>query len=172
MFNSHIGIVEVHGFEEVDTIDVSKYQNIRPEDMTNLYDAIYNAVESTLKYAKVLIEQDINVNGCIYVLTDGCDNNSKITPSVIKDLLRDSTIKESLNSLLTVLIQLVDPQSGYYNEVKNELEKFKNGTGITQFIDVGNLNEKNLAKLTGFISQSISSNSKTIQSGQSQVLKF
>lgn len=140
-----------------------------PDGATPLFDATYDAIGATLTFAKNLIDQDFHVNGCVYIITDGDDNRSKVTPQMIAKQCKDALKKEVIESLITVLvgININDPR------VKRLLEEFKNEAELTQYVDAGSATAGKLAKLANFVSQSISSQSQALGSGAaSQILTF
>jgi hypothetical protein len=122
-----------------------------------------------------LISQNFDANADVYIITDGMDNVSTMTPRQIKGLIDDAIQKEEIESIRTFLIGLDSSSgsSGWENEVKQHLRKFKDEANITEFISVGDANSKNLAKLANYVSQSISAQSQSLGSGgPSQVLTF
>jgi uncharacterized protein YegL len=170
-FNSNLE--EIHGFKELMDIDESIYQ-FHPAGMTALYDAVYSSVGATITYGESLISQNFDANADVYIITDGLDNSSTMTPTEIKKLIDSSIQKEQIESIRTFLIGLDNPNSGEcFGDVEAELKRFKAEANITEFIPVGEANSKNLAKLANYISQSISSQSQSLGSGgPSQVLTF
>ncbi len=172
-FNEHIK--EIHGFKPLGDIDISSYDKFCPMGLTSLYDATFSGIAATLAYAKNLIDQDFDVNGCVYIITDGLDNRSTITPNHILKETKKAISGEEIESLITILIGLNDPisGSGYLTEIVKALKYFKEESGLTQFIDIGDATSKKLAKLGNFISQSISSQSQSLGTGAgSQPLTF
>jgi uncharacterized protein YegL len=129
-------------------------------------------VGATIAYGESLISQNFDANADVYIITDGLDNSSTMTPTEIKKLIDSSIQKEQIESIRTFLIGL-DNSGEYFGDVEVELKRFKNEANITEFIPVGEANSKNLAKLANYISQSISSQSQSLGSGgPSQVLTF
>lgn len=170
-FNENIQ--EIHGFKPLIDINVNDYDSFNPRGMTALYDATFSSIVSTLMYAKNLIDQDFDVNGCVYIITDGMDNNSRITPDHILEKTKKSITGEEIESLITVLIGLNDANSEWSREIIDSLEYFKNKAELTQFINVGDATPQQLVKLAGFVSQSISSQSQSLGTGSaSQPLTF
>jgi hypothetical protein len=98
----------------------------------------------------------ITVNGITFVITDGDDNASTTTPAMIKQEIERGQIEEFLESHVSVLIGI---NAGQY---KSALTAFQMKAGITQYIDAGDANKGNLAKLAAFVSQSISSTSQAL----------
>jgi uncharacterized protein YegL len=158
-------VVEMHGFKELASIDVNAYSIPRPDGYTALFDAAFDAIGATLTYSDHLIKQDFLANGCIYILTDGMNNASKTTERMIKQLIEDSKKGEKIESLLTLLIGMHDPNLSYQSEVMQSLKSFQANAGIDQFVDVGAATPQRIAKLTGFVSQSVSSTSQVIGTG-------
>lgn len=162
-------VSEVHGFRLLSDIKSNEYDNsLSPMGGTALFDAVMNAVEATGEYGKLLVDQEFQANGVIYVVTDGCDNSSTSTPNSIKKALDRISKEEKLQSIAVILIMV-----GYSDSnIKRELDSFKSKANITQFVDMTDLfakasPEKALAKLAGYISKSISSTSQALASGSS-----
>lgn len=168
LFNSRVGVKEVHGFKPLSMIDPDNdYKSLDCDSLTNLFDATYTSIEATLLEAKNLIDQDYGCNGAIFIITDGEDNESSYTKNQIKNLIESSSKAENIESLISVLIGV--------NSIgcKSFLEEFKNDSGLTQYIDIGDVTPNKLAKLAKFISESISSQSQALGSGSaSQPLTF
>ena len=166
-FNDKIG--EIHGFRLLADIDTKEYDNsLSPYGGTALYDAVMSAAEATGEYGSLLVDQEFMANGVIYIITDGCDNSSTATPNSIKNALEKISKGEKLESLAVILVML-----GYSDSsVKTALDSFKSSANINQFVDMTDLfanakPEKQLAKLAGFVSRSISSTSQALASGSS-----
>lgn len=160
-------VTEVHGFIPINQINPDDYKGIQCRGNTALRDAIYSSVGATLTYAKNLMNQDFGVNGVVYVVTDGDDNASSMSAKQISNLLKKAVTGEDIESLITVLIGINTAQcSGYLFDLNSE-------AGLTQYVDVGDATKQRLAKLAGFVSKSISSQSQALGSGgPSQQLVF
>ena len=82
-------VTEVHGFKLATTIDVNDYDPLNSDGMTALFDATYDAVGATLTFAETLIAKDYDVNGAIYIVTDGMENPGRhrtiASPRMIKE---------------------------------------------------------------------------------------
>lgn len=166
-------IYEIHGFVNLSDIVVDDYEPLKPDYMTALYDATHDGVGATLEYAKQLVDQDFDCNGAVYIITDGLDNRSSMRPLAIKNKIQDAIRKEEIESIITVLVALHDPNAPWSQDVLNALETFKNEAGLTQFLDIGEATPQKLAKLAGFVSESISSQSQALGTGApSQILNF
>lgn len=153
-------VQELHGFRLLSTIGADEYDGIiNIGGMTALYDSVYTMVESVGLYGKTLSEQDYDVNGIVFVITDGEDNMSKFNPARIKQLREDIMKQEQLESLLVVLI-------GVGNDITTAyLDRLKTEAGLDQALNAGDANPKTLARLAQFVSQSISSQSASLGSG-------
>lgn len=166
-------VYEIHGFKNLADIDVNTYDDLAPDSMTALIDATYDGVGATLEYAKQLVDQDFDCNGAVYIITDGMDNRSKMVSKSIKEKIESSVQKEEIESLITILVALHDPNTSWEREVKEALDKFHKEAGLTQYVDIGEATPQKLAKLAGFVSESVSSQSQALGSkAPSQTLQF
>lgn len=164
-FNTRVD--EVHGFVELATIDVSQYQAPKCSGMTNLFDATYAAVAATNEYAKTLSDKEFNVNGIVFVITDGEDTSSVQTPASVGTEMNRGVQNEWLESLNVVLVG-VNARS-----CEAQLQNFVAKAGLTQYVDAGDATPQRLAKLADFVSRSISSQSQALGTGgPSQALTF
>lgn len=167
---------EVHGFKALEEIAVTDYENLSPNGMTALYDASYDGIGSTLQYGKILVEQNFDVNGAVFIITDGCDNQSRLDPSDIKKKIESALKAEDIESLISVLIGIKDPNdpdAGWAQSVSNMLDKFMKEAGLTSYIEAGDATPETLAKVANFISESTSSQSQALGTGApSQTLTF
>lgn len=167
-FNSNEN--EIHGFKLFSNCEPTHYKGIlKCNGLTSLYDATYNSVNCMTEYGKNLVKNDYSVNGIIFIITDGEDNNSVKTPSDVKDVLNICMNNEYLESLTSILIGV-----NTNSQISNSLTLFKEHAGLTEYIDLGDANEKKLAKLAKYVSQSIVSQSQNLGNGttQSQTLSF
>ncbi len=170
LFNDDLN--EIHGFINLSDIKADEYDPLEPDSMTALFDATYDAVGATLEYSKRLVDQDFDCNGAVYIITDGMDNRSSMTPTSIKEKIAASMVKEEIESLVTVLVALNDPALDD-QQVKKALKKFHEEAELTQFIDIGDATPGKLAKLANFVSESVSSQSQALGTGApSQTLNF
>ena len=165
-FNSQVE--EVHGFKELFSIDENDYSPLNPGGVTALYDAAFSGIGSVLTYAETLMNQDFDVNGAVYIITDGADNDSSLSPSDIKKLTDEAKMGEKIESLVTVLVGLKDPGitgDQWAKQVSVLLDEFHKKAGLTQYVPVGDASPQRLAKLAEFVSRSISSQSNALGSG-------
>jgi len=171
LFNDDL--FEIHGFVNLGDIKVDEYKDLQPDNMTALFDATYDAVGATLEYSKRLVDQDFDCNGAVYIITDGMDNRSSMTPNSIKEKTVNATMKEEIESLVTILVGLHDPASTWADEIQRKLEEFHKEANLTQFLDIGEATPGKLAKLANFVSESVSSQSQALGTGApSQTLNF
>jgi len=165
VFNSYVDVQEIHGFMDVMKIDPSIYKNPHCTGGTPLFDACYSGIGSVLTYGDLLKNQDFDVNGAVYIITDGDDNDSTVTPNDVKSQMVEALKGEKIESILSVLIGLNTKQCGTF------LKTFKDEAELTHYIDGGDLTPEILAKLSGFISSSISSQSQKVGTGASAKVK-
>jgi hypothetical protein len=179
-------VFEIHGFKELSSINPADYAydnsgSVKsgylfpnPSGMTALYDATFDAVGAILEYAIRMGKQDFDdINAIVAIVTDGLDNRSKVSPRDIKQKIEEAKQTESLESILTILVALNDPNTPYSKNVVRELTQFQVEAGIDQFVDIGDATPQKLAKLANFVSQSVSSQSQALGTGApSQILAF
>ena len=169
-------IEETHGFKPVNDIDENDYTpSSSIGGSTCLYDAIFNAVSACATYAEILDKSDIGTNAIVFVLTDGMDNNSTVGPQTIIDKLSDIRMKEVLESIKIIVLGFHDPNAADYekNQVKEYLEKLTKELSLDQYVDIGAMTPETAAKVFGFVSKSISSQSQHLGTGgPSQNLTF
>lgn len=152
-------VYEEHGFIGLENIDIDALKAPVCSGGTALYDALYSAISATNTYAKTLNDYDFICNGICFIITDGDDNESRTNPFMIKQLIEENKKQECLDSLVTVLIGINS------SRFKNKLEQVKVEAQLTSYIDAGDVNEDNLARLAQFVSRSISSQSINVGSG-------
>jgi uncharacterized protein YegL len=160
----------LHGFRPLPDCNESDYDGCVPSGgATALYDAAYNAVNSVIAYGKELAKNDFDCNAAVFVITDGEDNRSSATCNMVAEALKKARKEEALESIMPVLIG-VNTNQGNLDQY---LTMFKDEAEFQQFVSIGNATEKQLAKLGGFISKSISSQSQALGTGgPSQSLTF
>jgi len=167
-FNSTVN--EFHGFRPLSECNEDDYNScIHLAGLTALYDASYNGIQSMVQYGRDLTGQDYDVNGAVFVITDGMDNKSKLTRDMVKDAITSAVNAEAMESIISVLIGV----NAHADQLGPYLQEFTTDAGFTQYVEIAKANEKNLAKLGQFISQSISSQSQALGTGgPSQSLSF
>jgi len=172
LFNHQI--YEVHGFKLLDEIDPENdYEELKPDGMTALFDATYDAVSATIEFGRRLTKQDFDVNGIVCIITDGMNNRGSMTPNEIKKKITVELAKEKIQSLITILVALHDPNLDWSDDVQVALSEFQVQAELTQFVDIGEATPAKLAKLANFVSESVSSQSTALSTGvPSQTLQF
>ena len=157
-------INEIHGFKLLENCNPGDYDNcLRPSGCTALNDACINSIVSVAEYGKNLRAADFKANGIVFVLTDGCENVSTSTVTMVKNEIEQVRKKEKLESLMTLLIgvNINDPN------VSSALQLLRTEAGFDKYIEIKDAAPKTLAKLAEFVSKSISSQSKAINTGKS-----
>jgi hypothetical protein len=89
------------------------------------------------------------------------DNASTMGVGHVREALSRAVTSEACQSLISVLIgvNVQDRSVGGY------LRDFKSAAGFTQYIEIGQANAKLLARLTDFVSRSISAQSQALGTG-------
>jgi len=157
-------IHEIHGFKLLSQIGDDDYDGcINLGVFTPLYDGVENSVAATSDWARQLDENDFTVNAVIYILTDGRENRSQSGIGEVCESLQKAMTDEDapLESLITILIGVNIEDT----IVSDDLSRFKDEAGLTQFIEVKKADAKTLAKLGDFISHSISAISTSLGTG-------
>jgi hypothetical protein len=158
-FSDRIGVQEIHGFISLSDINPQDYPSFSTGGLTNLYDATFSAVAATVKYGEGLYDKDFAVNGIVFIITDGYDNASTMTAESIAQQCKVARTGEKVESLMTILIGV--NASSY----QNQLDAFRKAAALDQYTDAGDATPDSLARLGGFVSQSISSQSLALGSG-------
>ncbi len=156
-------VIEIHGFKLLENCNLADYDHCMTiGGATALYDASENSIVATTDYAKKLVDNDFNTNGIVFIITDGDDNDSAMNSASVDNAVQKAMVTEALESIVTVLIGVgtnVNPGLSF------RLDEFKNDSGLSQYVEIGNANAKTLAKLAAFVSKSISSQSQSLGSG-------
>jgi uncharacterized protein YegL len=120
----------------------------RIKGATALYDAVMAGLKNALDFRENLENSGVETKTLIFVLTDGWDNSSKHNAHEIKLILdairQDERSAFSFSSILFAIGNV----SGF--------DKIKSDMGFDHWAKVGT-SGKELRKMVGFISQSISS---------------
>ena len=164
-FNSQVD--EVHGFKPLADIDPAAYTVPHCGGLTALRDATFAAVGATNAYGKTLADQDYLANALVVIVTDGDDNNSRMTTTEVKRELASAVTGETLESMRTILVAV---NAGQFAA---KLQAFQADVGIDQYVDIADATPQRLAKLADFVSRSISAQSQSLGTGgPSQALVF
>src|SRR5579862_1235189 len=161
-FNDNL--TELHGFKLLNDIKESDYDNIlQIGGATALFDAIDEGLEATSAYAKQLTSNNFFVNGIVIIVTDGQNNVGNILdPDKIKQRLEQIRQSENLESINVILVGVTNDNTN----LDTYLQRVKDEIGITQYVSIGIATPGKIAKLAQFVSQSISSTSAALGSGQ------
>ena len=159
---------EVHGFKTLRQINPQRdYQPFHCDGMTALYDATKEAISATNEYAKILTDNDFDVNGIIFMITDGMDNHSRYNRADIANAFQKVKRNEYLESLLVILIGVNAADCSQW------LDEFQKEAGLSQYVDISAFDAAKGAKLAEFISKSTSMQSQSLGTGgPSEILKF
>jgi hypothetical protein len=168
LFNSRLS--EVHGFKPLSECNQDDYTNsVQTGGTTAMFDAGCNLADSITQYGADLVKNDFDVNGILFVITDGADNASAMTAGELKKALERAVQSEALESIVSVLVgvNVQDPQlSGLLRDISQSV-------GFTQYVELGDAKATTLARLAEFVSRSISSQSQALGTGgPSQSLSF
>jgi uncharacterized protein YegL len=159
----HSTMDETHGFKLLTFCNPDDYNGIlNIGGNTALYDAVENSIAATASYGKELAENDFLANAIVFIITDGCDNESAMTTDDVKNVLQDTVMAETLESFITILIGV---GTGVAPGVSQMLDDFRKKSGLTQYVELANADAKTLAKLALFVSRSISSQSQSLGTG-------
>lgn len=153
------GTSEVHGFIPLADIKPDAYKSLKTGGMTPLNDACFTGIGAMNAYGKMLADQDFLANGITFVITDGEENASMATTTMVREEAAKATKAEVLESHLSILIGINASGSAA------ALTRFQQEAGITQFLDAGQATKGKLAKLAAFVSQSVSSTSQSLGTG-------
>ncbi len=162
VFQSYLpdnGMQEIHGFKPLSEIDSNDYQDFQVGGATNLYDAAYAMVGTSHEYAKQLSKDDFPNNIINIIMTDGDDNQSKMSRGAVKKAIEDTLKAEDTESCINILVGVNDVSCQSY------LDKFSSEAGFDHYIPTGDVTPAKLAKLAHFISQSVSSQSQSLGTG-------
>jgi hypothetical protein len=155
-------LVEIHGYKPLAALAPDDYQGkIRSGGSTALCDAAHDAVESIVLYGKHLVDNDFDVNGIVFVVTDGCDNASQIDAATVRRAVETTRKGETLESLVTILVGvgIQDPA------VSQSLAAFRKEAGFDQYVELAQADAAALAKLADFVGRSIALQSLALGSG-------
>jgi hypothetical protein len=164
-FNSQLE--EVHGYKGLADCPISNYDGIiQPGGCTSLFDACISTIDSLATLGKQMIQDKYTANGLSVIITDGCDVGSTQTLKAVGEAIARSRHSECLESILNILIGInVQDQ-----DVRQALQELKDVAGFDQYIEAKDASPKTFARIAGFISKSISSQSQAIQTGKASVL--
>jgi hypothetical protein len=158
---------EIHGFKLLADINLADYNGCLGDGGgTLLFGACTNALDATFDYAKQLFDNQYKVNGLVYVITDGDDNQSyKLSPPVtatdVKVALKKFKQQEVMESLVSILVgvNVQNPDIAAY------LSDFSKAAEFNYYLELGDATPETLKRIGGFGSEAISLQSQAIGSG-------
>lgn len=163
---------EVHGFKLLKDINLDDYDKIKQlGNSTALYDGTADIIDAVTKYgAQCANSGGLTVNAHCFVITDGENIRSVTTVGKCKSLLEEAVRKEDLESIVMTLIGV---NTGATPGLSSYLQNFKDEVGFRDFIDAKSMDDDTVAKITGYISKSVSSSSQACGTGgPSQAIVF
>jgi len=158
---------EVHGYKHLADCPISNYNGIiQPGGCTSLYDACVSTIDSLATLGKQMLKDKYSANGLSVIITDGQDVGSTKTIKAVADAIERSRQSECLQSILNILIgiNVTEPS------VSVALNELKDVGKFDQYIEAKDATPKTFARIAGFISRSISSQSQAIKTGKASVL--
>ncbi len=161
---------ETHGFKLIGSVNPDDYSGkFGCGGRTALHDAMANAIESAVEYGKALAGSFYMANAITFVITDGQENESRIAkdPAVVARANAAATSGESLDSSELILMGLsAEPKFGaYLSRVEKECGCSKSMVIGTFSVGGPDVNAGKIAKLVGFISNSVSSTAQQCGKG-------
>lgn len=169
-FNSVVK--EFHGFKEFKNVNLSDYDNViqNPYGATALRDAALDSLDALNLQAKELNDNDYSANAIFIQITDGDDNSSVHSAAKLQKTATDAINSEYLESIRRVLVG-VNPDKD--QTLSSYLQRYKDEAGFDQYIEIEDASASAFAKLSDFISKSISTQSTALGTGkQSQAITF
>ena len=154
-------VQELHGWTLLSQINLGDYDNqLQAKGMTALVDAVINQEEGVGLYGQTLTENEFLANSVSFTITDGMENRSRFNVQKILSTRQDNKVGEKLESSLSILVGLSP------GNCSNYLKDFKDQAGFDQYVEVQDATPETLGKLANFASQSISSTSTALGTGQ------
>jgi len=158
----HTVLEEVHGFLPLAQCHTDTYDGVlSPSGGTALYDAAINAVDSVTSYGEQLANGGFDVNGIVFVITDGADNSSRRKAPSVKNALARAVKTESLESMVSILVGV----NVGNDSVSQYLSKLHKSAGFDEYIELQSADAATLAKLADFVRGSIMAQSVALGSG-------
>jgi hypothetical protein len=148
---------EIHGFKPLTECAESSYDGaLKAGGLTALHDAALNAVEAQTAYATTLAAHGFDVNGVVFVVTDGCDNASSASARDVARALSSAVTSEALRSMTSALIGIGTGQ---------QLMSFSSRAGFDSYVELADATPAELARLSSFVSRSIALTSTALAQG-------
>lgn len=157
---------ELHGFKPLAECPLAAYDGcLTHGGGTALFDGAHNGATALAGYGKHLSKANFNVNGILFVITDGEDNGSRALGPDVRDALKAAVETEALESLTSVLVgvNVQEPRMADY------LAAFHKDAGFTRYVELGCADTDTLAKLADFVSRSVYAQSLALGSGKASL---
>ena len=158
-------VQEVHGFRPVAKCKDDDYERaINTGGWTALFKASVNSIEAMSAQGRELIAGDYYANGIFVCVTDGQNNIEGFGAKEVALAVARAKESECLESVLTILVGVgAGSQDG---KLDKYLSDFKTNAGFDQYIALEDTTQKSFSKLSGFLQQSVSSQSQKVGTGQ------
>ena len=157
---------EIHGFKPIVDCQATDYMGqLKASGSTALYDAAYNGIASIANYGEQLALHDFDVNGIVFVITDGSDNSSHHNCTDVRSALGRCVSDEHLESMFSVLIGVNVQQK----TLSKKLKRLKKEANFDEYIELDNAQTDTLYQLAKFVSKSINLQSQALGTGQSSI---
>jgi hypothetical protein len=157
---------EIHGYKHLADCPISDYNGIiKPGGCTSLYDACVSTIDSLATLGKQMLKDRYTVNGLSVIITDGEDVGSTQTLNAVADAIERTRQSECLESIVNILIG-INVQEKRISDFLNELNV---GGKFDKYIEAKDATPKTFARIAGFISKSISSQSQAIPTGKASL---
>lgn len=129
-------------------VDVKDF-NVKPYGMTNLYGAVLAGLENAVAYKDEQANNGLTSKTLVFIITDG-EDNCGVNPDLVKNKIAE-IYKDEMNSFSFSVIMF-----GLGNEA--DFDKARENMGIKpQMLAKLGTTAKELRKMVGFISSSVSS---------------
>ncbi len=160
---------EVHGYRPLAACSPQDYAgSVRAGGSTALCDAAYTAVQSLCTYGAQLEGHDFDVNGIVFVITDGAENASGAKPKEVKQAIEAARRQAHLTSLVTVLVGVGVKDRG----LGRMLDDFRKHAGFDRYVELEKADAATLASLADFVSKSIAVQSQALATGTQPTIGF
>ena len=149
-------IEELHGFKPLPECEPTAYSGcLTAGGTTALYDATVNGVESISRYGRELTQHGLDVNGILFVITDGGDNASTLSVGSVRAALEEAVGAELVESMVSILVG-VDVSDA---STSKALMTFSAQAGFTRYLELERADAATLARLADFATRSIAAQS-------------
>ena len=144
-FNEKINVE--NGFQPIANLNPADYH--ASGSSTSLYDAVLAALQNAITYRNDLQKSGVTVKTLLFVITDGMDNSSKESPSLIKDMISDITKDEKNVFTFSSVLFGIGQEEDYFKEAQEDM-------GIQHGAAVGTTGAE-IRKMINLISSSVTS---------------